>query len=188
MAFSLIRGIAGILAAIWHFLLNTFTHYDQVADDAEDIAATVRAIIANIKAERDRVEAFRIDPRWKTRVISVPRAVENLQELRGAVLDGLHDKLQVIYAPVHEFALIFKTETLEQGDPQQAVSALSKAEVKLGHVVTLIHQVREALHQIEDFVALFTQLRENVEGLDALFLPQGSSKTVVDIKYRKRNA
>jgi hypothetical protein len=188
MAFGFIKGIAAILAAIWHFLFNAFTHYDQVSQDVEDIAVTVRSIIDNVKAERARVKEFKFDPKWKTRVISVPAAVENIQELRGAVLDAFAGKMETLYQPIHEFSLIFKTEAIEQGDPQQAVSALSKAEVKLGHLVTFIAQTKTAVHEIADFVDLFQTLRDNAEGLDVLFLPQGSLKTVVDVRYRKRNA
>lgn len=182
---GLFRSIASILAAIWSFLFNAFTHYDQVAADAEDIAATVRRIITNIQAERDAIKRFKFSPHWKSRVISAPRVVENLQDLKGAVFDDLHDRLEKIYAPVHEFALIFKTEAIESGDPQQAVSALSKAEVKLGHVVTMIHQVRDALHEIEDLTALFDRLRVDTESLDELFLPQTNPrKRVSGFKLR----
>jgi hypothetical protein len=65
---------------------------------------------------------------------------------------------------------------------------MSKASVKLGHVVTMIHQVRDALDEVQSFVELFDKLRENLESLDSIFLPQGSSKTTVTETYRKRNA
>jgi len=172
--FTFIKGIAGILSGIWHFIFQSFTHYDQVVEDCQQIHSQVVAIKANVEREIQQIRAFKFNPRWKSRVINVPKAVEAIQNLKATVFDDFRERITKIEEPIHEFILIFKSEEISHGDPQQAVSALSKAEVKLGHIVTLLHQVRVAIEQISDFVKLFGELRDQVEGLDALFLQQGN--------------
>jgi hypothetical protein len=186
MAFSLFKTIAGFLSAIWHFIVQSFTHYDQVVSDVENIHARFLAIKQAVQSERDAIKAFKFNPAWSSRVINVPAAFNAIQELRGSVLDDFRAKLDVIIEPLHEFLLIFKTEQVEQGSPQEAVSALSKAEVKLGQVVTLLHQVSEAMTELSDFAQLFSDLRSNVEHLDALFLSQSNPRRIETLKIKRR--
>jgi hypothetical protein len=122
-------------------------------------------------------------------VINVPQAAEQIQNLKALIIDDFRTRIDTIIEPVHELSLILHQEAApDVGDPQGAVNALSKAGVKLGHLVTMVHQVRTALHTVSDFVALFDTLRENLESLDALFLPQGRPKVAGDYHYRKRVA
>jgi len=186
MAFSLFRGIAGILSGIWHFLFNAFTHYDTIVEDVQGIHSSVLTIRANVQSEVEKVKNFTIDPKWKTRVINVPIAVDQIKETYTKVFGDLLELVKEIESPIHDFVLIFKTEQIEQGDPQQAVSALSKAEVKLGHIVTLLTQVNHALKNVVAIVDRFRILRENLEGLDALFLQQGNLRRSVSEKSRIR--
>jgi hypothetical protein len=186
MAFAIFKTIAGFASAIWTFILQSFTHYDQVVGDVENIHSRFVQIRDAVKAEREAIKAFKFNPAWSTRVINVPAAFDAIQSLRGAVLDDFRSKLDVIIEPLHEFILIFKTEQIEQGSPQEAVSALSKAEVKLGQVVTLLHQVSDAMTQLSDFAQLFSDLRQNAEHLDALFLQQSNPRKVETIKIKRR--
>lgn len=179
--------IAGVLGAVAHFVFNAFTHYDTIADDVQHIVTTVQAAKLNIEREVLEVKKFKFDPRWKTRVINVPIAAQQILDLKALLLDDFKNRLQTITEPVHELSLILKTEASPNvGDPSGAAGALAKTEVKLGHVVTMIHQVRQSLDEITNFIDIFRTLRENFEGLDALFLQQGNPKIVVDEHYRKR--
>jgi len=179
--------LATVITACAHFIFESFTHYDEVVADINDIVTTWKAIKLNVEREVEKIRKFKFDPKWKTRVINVPAAAEQIQELKALLFDDFKGRIDKIVEPVHELTLILHQEAApDVGDPQGAVNALSKASVKLGHVVTMIHQVRDALHEIESFVELFDQLRENLESLDALFLQQGNVKKVVDVSYRQR--
>jgi hypothetical protein len=112
--------------------------------------------------------------------------VQHIQELKELLIDDFRTRIETMTAPVHEFVLIFKTEQIQAGDPQQAVSTLAKAEAKLGEVVTLLTQLKNALKEVEKFEELFSTLRNNIETLDVIFLQQGNPKLTVDEHYRKR--
>jgi hypothetical protein len=178
-----------LIVAIAHFVFESFTHYDEVVADVNHIVHTWSAIKLNIEREVGKIRQFKFDPHWKTRVINVPQAAEQIQDLKAMLFEDWKDRVDKVVAPVHELTLVLRQERApEVGDPQGAVNAMSKASVKLGHVVTMIHQVRDALDEVQSFVELFDKLRENLESLDSIFLPQGSSKTTVTETYRKRNA
>ena len=179
--------LANLLVAIAHFIFESFTHYDEVVADINDIVATWAATKANIAIELERIRNFEFDPKWKTRVINVPQAAQQIQDLKSLIVDDFRARVDTLIEPVHELTLILHQEAApDVQDPQGAVNAMSKASVKLGHVVTMIHQVRDALHTVADFVSLFDTLRENLESLDALFLPQGKPKIAGEYHYRKR--
>jgi hypothetical protein len=178
-----------LLVAIAHFVFESFTHYDEVVADVNHIVDTWSAIKLNIETEVGKIREFKFDPHWKTRVINVPQAAEQIQELKAMLFDDWKGRVDKVVAPVHELTQVLRQERApDVGDPQGAVNAMSKASVKLGHVVTMIHQVRDALDEVQSFVELFDELRQNLESLDSIFLPQGSSKTTVTETYRKRNA
>ena len=184
---KVLKLLATLLYACAHFIFESFTHYDQVVTDINDIVATWKATKLNLEREVTKIREFKFDPKWKTRVINVPIAATQIQELKALLFDDWKHRIDTLVEPVHELTLILKQESApDVGDPQGAINALSKTSVKLGHVVTMITQVKTALHTVSDFVDLFDRLREELEGLDSLFLQQGNTKKVVDEHYRKR--
>ena len=72
-------------------------------------------------------------------------------------------------------------------DPTGQVKGITKASVKIGHVVTLIRQLANFSDRIQEVIDIVRRLRENVESLDALFLQQGNLRRVIrEEKFRVR--
>jgi hypothetical protein len=139
-------------------------------------------LVENIRAEARKLKAFKSDPKWKTRVIVVPRAIEQTHDLITSVTDEIatafhdfgnnvknlfHDPLGTPKEPGQKGAEIAGVLTKVQG----AIRELDGLFIALGGLVSALRKVRDEL-----------------ETFDSLFLPQGSTKTTVDVKYRKRNA
>ncbi len=181
------RIISQLLGAILHFVVNAFTHYDQVVDDINAIMTRYAHAKETIQKEIAELRKFQFNPAWKTRVINVPAAIERTQELQARILDDFQNRLRQIVEPVHELTLILKQESAPNpGDPTGAVSALSKTEAKLGEVVVMIHQVRIAFDSVTEFVDLFSELRKDVETLDVIFLQQKNPRKWSTEHLRKR--
>lgn len=143
------------------------------------------ALVANIQREIDQIRNFQMDPHWKTRVINVPQAVDQIRDFVTSVPQEIHDKITSLRDDLRSLFGLFEHQ------PPGTESGMSGATKLIGWV-SLIDQSFELL---ENFVTDFSvvvddirQIREQLETFDALFLPQGSTKTTVDIKYRKRNA
>ena len=168
-----------IITAIASFIFQSFTHYNEVATDIITIVTEWRRIRENVRVEAQRLREFRFDPKWKTRVINVPIAVEQIQDLQQRIFLGWSDRINAIVEPFHELSLVLTTEAApDPGDPQRAVSALARAQVKLGHIVVAIHQVAEAMQTVGNVVDLFDEVRSQIESFDALFLQQGNTRRV----------
>jgi methyl-accepting chemotaxis protein len=181
------HALGSLLGAIGSFLLNFFASSNDVVDDINHIVTTVQASVLNIKNEIEAVKNFEFDPAWETRVINVPRAISAIQDLKERLFDDFRQRLETLVEPIHELSLILHQEAApDVGDPQHAVSAISKGAVKLNEIVTMIHQLRDAIDTVADFIDLFSELREDLETLDLLFLPQGKPKQWVTAHYKKR--
>jgi len=182
-----LRRVLRFFGDIGHFILESFSHYDAIVEDVTHIVQTFNVGKANIEREIQAIREFEFNPRWSTRVINVPAVAEHLQDLKALLFDDWKERLTLIVEPIHELSLIIHQEAQpDVSDPQGAVSAMSKATVKLGHIVTMLHQIRIAFDEVMNLVDLFDRLRTEAEGLDALFLQQGNTKITVDDHYRKR--
>jgi hypothetical protein len=121
---------------------------------------------------------FQFEPAWKSRVINVPKAIEQIQNLIADVSDGWKERFELLRAPIHELTLIFKAEEIpDAGDPLHQVSGLSKASVKIDEIATMIKQLADASDQVVEVVELFDKVRDAIQTLEPLFLQQGNSRS-----------
>lgn len=179
--------IATILGAIGHFIGDFFTHADEVVDDINHMRETYIATKLNIEREIQQIRDFKFDPKWKNRVINVPAAIDQLQLLKETLFGDFRDRLETLQEPIHQLTLILHQEAApDAGDPTHAISALSRTSVKLNHIVTMVHQLRDAFDVVCDFVDIFRQLREELSSLDAIFLQQGNLRHWTTDHLRRR--
>jgi len=183
---NLLKSIGGLLAGVWSYLFNSFTHYNTIVDSVKSIEGSFKTIKSNFEEEVQNVKDFKFDPKWKTRVINVPKAIEAIQDLKVALFDDMKGRLQTIADPFHAFALLFKSESITAGDPALAVSSLAKADAKLGEVVTLLTEIDSALVEISDFQDLFDRLLNDLQTLDDLFLQQKNPRQYTTEHLRRR--
>ena len=102
------------------------------------------------------------------------------------ILHDVTDKLQTLYDPIHELILIWQNPTGTAEDPQGAVSSVARLSSAVRELNLFIGKFAEAVHAVLDLTDIFTNLRQQIEQLDALFLQQGNSRKVITEKSRIR--
>src|SRR3954454_22450398 len=111
---SLIGKLKGVLAAILgaagRFFDSLFQAEINIVENLHRIVDAFNRTKESIEEEVQTLRTFRFEPKWKTRVINVPDAIDQIKKLIAKVSDGFRDKFDVIRAPIHELSLIFKAE------------------------------------------------------------------------------
>ncbi len=167
-----------------------FSADNLTIDKITSIAQNVRRLAASLKLESNRIQKFKIDIHWKSRVINVPKAIDNFKSLIHDLTGGLHDKILEIAKPFetfrHDLALIAQTPP----DPQlgKLVTSINAVETFVTQLDLLVGQVDTAIQDALSLTALFDRVLQDIEHLEDLFLAQGSRRTLVTAKYWKRNA
>src|SRR5215471_11557065 len=102
---------------MWHDLFDKIKKFlqwlwDKVIHGARDvdnhstrILSTYEQIVAdtlNLRNFLSDLQHFDFDPKWKTRVINVPRAVDGMNELLFIVIHGFRDRFAEIHVAFHE--------------------------------------------------------------------------------------
>jgi hypothetical protein len=169
--------IGNIFSAIGHFISQFFTDFNDIADRVQEMHDTFDAAVQNIEKEIQEIKDFQFDVKWKTRVINVPIAAQQLQDLKTFVFETMKDKFIKVRDELKEFATIIKQETAKQdvGDPQNP-SALSRATVTVHSVITEFSIVNTVLKDVMDLSGMFLELTQRLKTLDDLFLKQGNPR------------
>jgi hypothetical protein len=153
-----------------------------------DFLNKVVSAYMNAKNELLDLKTFDFNPKFKTRVISIPRAEEGINELWATIRLDLLGKYQEIRAALDDVKDVFHAEELvNANDPQGAPNALAKSAAALHHLKTFLASLGDLIVKVADLIAIIDDIKRRIETLDDLFLPQGSTKKTVDISYRKRN-
>ena len=180
-------GKAALAEAALQFL---FQADNLTLDRIESIAKDVKRLGASLQTEAKRVQNFKIDVHWKSRVINVPIAVNNFKNLINDLSIGLKNKVQVIEQPfidfVHDAKLLAETPI----DPQVSRIAVGLSEVEhfVASLNKLVGEVAAALQSSLSLTALFDRVIQDIQHLDDLFLSQKSKRTKQTLTYYKRSA
>jgi len=188
------------LSALAPTLMRVYNHIRQAIEKIVHLKSTLESmfgkidnIIQGVEHEIREIEHFQFNPHWNTRVISVPRAIEQTQQLIQ-VPRQIADSIKDIVSLVKD-----KLNTPEELEPDEMESDLEHIAGKLGKgcekilgwitlIVDAVLTVDQALDDLNTIVDGLRQIREEIEHLDSLFLPQSSTKKTVDITYRKRQS
>ena len=177
--------------AIAETALQLLFHADNLtAGKFEEIASAIEKFAANLQTEVDRVRQFKIDIHWKSRVINVPKAVENFKEILHELTVGLKAKLFDIAAPFKDFKEGIHLLSNLPADPGVAriSTAFNEVENFIAAVNTLVGDLSTAIQSASDITALFDRVLQDIEHLDDLFLSQKSARTKTTLTYFKRSA
>jgi hypothetical protein len=179
-------------------LMRIYNHIRQAIDKIIHFKTAVTSmfhkietLVSNVETEIEAIKNFEFNPQWKTRVISVPRAIEDTQDL----IDQAKDAVSAIRDLVSKFK--DKLNAPEEIEPSEMEKDIEKIGEKLGKgcekilgwltlIVDAFLTIDEGIDDLQIIVDAFSALRNEVEHLDTLFLPQGNPKKVVDEHYRKR--
>jgi hypothetical protein len=173
-----------ILGQIWNALGGMFTQavdtetgiFDAYFSMKDDFEAAVRTL--------EDFKHFDFAPQWKTKVISVPRAIEGINDLFDIVVHQLKDKFTEVRDVVREIVNIVGEQ---RGPPEEGAGGIANVQAKLATIKLITVRLKTAMHGLLQLEQMLSDVKSRVETLDDLFLPQGSTKKTVDIRYRKRN-
>ena len=187
-----IKGAGGAAAEAALQLL--FNADNLTADKLTEIRDNFITLLKNLESEITRVQKFKVNIHWKSRVINVPIAIEKFKELIHDLTSGLRDKLIEIARPfqtfAHDIKLIAETAIAPDplGGPSKIATAFSELETFVTQLNILVGQISTAVKDAEEFTALFDRVLQDVQHLDDLFLSQKSKRTKTTETYYKRNA
>jgi len=121
--------------------------------------------------------------KWKTRVINIPAAAQEVNDLYHEIKDELVGKF--VEAETEVKALIDQLRhggsLHEPGEP-----ALARAVDVLQDVHSFNLRLAQLIRTVGDIATIIDDIKNRVATLEPLFLPQGKPKSVVDKHYRSR--
>jgi methyl-accepting chemotaxis protein len=154
------------------------------ADRIEAIAQDLKRLGASLQVEAKRVQNFKVDIHWKSRVINVPKAVEQIKQLIHDLTTGFKEKVQTIEQPFVTFAHDLKL--IAEAPPDLNVSALSRGINEVQTFVTqlniLVGQVAAAIQGSLALTELFDRVLQDLQHLEDLFLQQKNPRETVRLQ------
>jgi hypothetical protein len=171
--------MAGRGEAIAETALQLLFHADNITiKKFDEISGDVVALAKNLDTEITRVKDFKVDIKWKTRVILVPKAIENFRTLLTDLTTGLRDKILTIAIPFRDFKAAIRLFGQLPQDPgvAQITRAFNELENFVAALNLLVGDVGTAIKNASEVVQLFDRLLQDIEHLDDLFLQQGNSR------------
>jgi len=165
----------GIVGDVIAALDRAFTGFSEVVDAFTEGAEQAQQQLKDL-------EKFDFDPKFKIRVISIPRAIEGFQDLWDTIRDELLGKFKSV---VDESEQIIETlKNLPARAPGEPI--LQHASLVLQFIHAFNDKLAKLIRDILDFTETIDNIKKRIETLDDLFLPQDSKKIVEEVSYPKR--
>lgn len=171
---ALLHAIGGLFTTAVNAETGLFDAFFKMQDD---VAAFRSAIL--------QLGKFDFNPKWRSRVISLPRAWDGIQDLFEILRHGFTGKFQELFHAIETVKNVI--EQSAQRQPDEGPSGLANVQEKLTVFKLAVTDFEVAFHAALDISQMALDVKNRLESLDDIFLPSGSAKTVVDVKYRKRN-
>jgi methyl-accepting chemotaxis protein len=176
---------SAFLDAAARFFGSLFQAEVDIVDNLQHIVEKFDETKAAIEHEVQLLHDFQFNPHWKSRVINVPIAVDQMKTLIATVVNAFKGKFELFKAPIHDLALIFKAESQPASD-QDKPSALARTAVKIDEIATMIKQLAKAMDEVANIAHVFETVTEQLQSLDSLFLSQGRPQKKQTLTIRKR--
>lgn len=185
---NLLQKIALLASSAWNFLTGVWNLLVNFKNTLETFISNGTSLILNCISEFEKIKNFEFDPKWNSRVISVPRAKENLDELiqiPSDILATCKEIMNILKQKLEPETFEFDPEDLKFV-PEEFARFLTKVLGWVALVIDCFVSWNQAIIDANHIVDDIRNLRENIENFDSLFLQQGNPKIVTDVKYRKR--
>jgi hypothetical protein len=191
------KNLGGNLMSLWNLIGHAYQFIKNFWNHLTTLLSRAERLVHDIEVEINALKAFEFDPRWRTRVISVPRAYEKLHRLAvdipGEISTAVRDLIQQVKSKIE--AGTGASEDFDPEDLKSDLKLLPEKVAKCGEKVlgflTLITDavisISAMIDDLQTLVSDFREIREDIENLDAIFLPSGGPRAPVTIHYRKRN-
>ena len=140
--------------------------------------------IEQFKAQIEDLVDFEFNPKWKTRVISVPFVIDNLQDLRDSLIEDFKTAISDLE---HKFNDLknFTTNVPDPGDPGTGI-AFANAFNWVIYMIKVVEAIGPALQSLLDITQIIDTLKHAVEDLDPLFLTQSNPRSYKEKKVYTR--
>jgi hypothetical protein len=184
-----IKGLSGVLGTLWSFVTGLWGKLVDVYNKTLSLFDDIHTLISNVEAVIQDIKTFDINPKWNSRVISAPRVVDHIRELYEVptrIINDVRDLVQLLKEKIQPADI--KPSTIEEAETLP-VKIAKIGEKILGFATLIIDSlvaIESAVADLNDIVDALKTTLEDLKGLDALFLPQGNPKKLVDVAYRRR--
>jgi hypothetical protein len=179
------------LRHLWQVLvdavLRTSAHAAEEAVQQLDVWSQLEADTLNlINAIRD-IPKFKFDPKWKSRVINAPRAIEGIQDVYDIVFHGLGEKFAALYQAILTLRASLEGQNFGHFGSVDPQSRLTKIVDYIGALQVALRAFATAYHDLSDIAQTIDDVKRRIETLDDLFLPQSNSRVWITVHERARS-
>jgi hypothetical protein len=157
-------------------IFNFFTNLSGVLDRIDTTVQDGEVLVANVAREIRLIKQFKFEPKWKTRVVLVPDAVNKTRSLIVDTSQTIHDSLHSLMSNLKAVRAASKGIVRDPSGSKQGVGAVLGIITEINNFVNEIDQGIKALN---DFVVALQNITEAFRGLDTLFLQQGNSRLLL---------
>jgi len=168
--------LQAVFSAIGNFFSRAVVDVSGVLSDLQAMHDDWQELKANLQTEVEKLKTFEFDVRWKSRVINVPIAIDQIRDLIDEIFHQLIDKLDSIFEPLKDLAGEIQELGRQQTQTEDQVTLLAKIQGGIGFVQIAIHNVREAFDAAKDVTELFLDITNRIEHGSDLFLQQGNPR------------
>jgi len=182
------KGIGDLLKQLGSLIYNGVQYADEHSTDFEQSLERIINDITEFSSDFKALQKFDFDPKWKTRVISLPSAIDAIQDLFFTIRDELVDNYNQLLQAVITLKGVFaaKRPSLGSLDPSGGSGNLTKIIDTLGNMSVAMNQLANAFDAITDVATLAELVKEKIESLDPLFLPQTKGRKWLTERTYKR--
>lgn len=147
----------------------------------QHLFTSVDTTILNVKNEVTAFRDFQFDPKWSSRVINAPIAIEQTRNFVLDTVDTVRDDFEQLKADVQAVQQVFR-DLQAQG----TTSGIGAVVNFINEINTFLEALVNAVDRFQNLVDMVRQIRQEVAGLDSLFLQQGNSRKISREKSKIR--
>jgi hypothetical protein len=168
------NGIWAAIKSLFSAADNTFVGVFRFIDRVEAAVDRSKQLLIDLKK-------FDFDPKLKSRVINVPRAIEGFQDLWDEITIDLREKLEQLSNEFKYWRSKFESRT-----PSEGLEAAAPVSARLQDISTMLDQIATSLETILDIAEIIDDVKHRIETLDDLFLPQSRPRQWLTERTYKR--
>lgn len=165
-----------VLSTVVNFASTSVADVSGVLSDLQGIADDWNELKLNLQVEVEKLKTFQFDVRWKTRVINVPIAIDQIRDLIDEIFHQLIDKVDSVLGPLKDLSAEIQELARQQTQSEDQVTALAKVQGAIGFVQTAVRNTRGAMDAVKDLSELFLDITNRIETGSDLFLQQGNPR------------
>jgi hypothetical protein len=158
------------------------TGIDKAYLGFSDVVEATITGAANAENQLRDFEHFDFNPKFKTRVISVPFAIGGAEDLWDTIKFEFINKLKEIRDDSE--TIVKAIQHIPPRSPGEPI--MQRAALMIEFIHTFNSDLARIIKRITDLTQMIDDIKHRIETLDDIFLSQARNKKTVDLHYRKR--